>query len=272
MVTGLTNGLAYDFKVSAINGIGTGTASNVASATPSTIPSAIADLTATAGNTQVTLSWTAPNNGGSSITDYIIQYKLSTVEAYTTFSDGTSTTASAMVTGLTNGLAYDFKVSAINGIGTGTASNVASATTNTNSFTLSSSGTATLKKAVTTGTNLFAKGPYTISVEITADIDSVSAGVPKLSHIAGTFSIDGANNLQDVTDHLFTNLKLVIPKDLKSIKWIAEEGSGQLKFLKPVDFKKKTDQTAGNKSTIAKIVLSKATFTPKVSTSNIDFN
>jgi hypothetical protein len=157
---------------------------------------------------------------------------------------------------------------------TSDASNEASATTyaDTDSFTLSSSGAATLKKAVTKGTNPFDKGTHTISVEITADIDSVDAkGIPKLSHIAGTFTIDGANNSQDVTDQAFTKLKLTIPKDLKSIKWTAKEGSGQFNFATKLDFDTKTDKD-GKKSKISKIAIGKATFTPKVSTSSIDFN
>ena len=139
-------------------------------------------------------------------------------------------------------------------------------------FTLSASGTATLKKAVTKGTNLFDKGTYSISVEISADIDSVNAkGIPKLSNIAGTFSIDGANNSQDVTDQAFTKLKLTVDKKLKIIKWSAKEGSGQFKFTTTLDFDAKIDKD-GKKSTISKIALSKATFAPKVSTSSIDFN
>jgi M6 family metalloprotease-like protein len=270
-VTGLTNDESYDFKVSAINGIGTGPASNVASATPSiSAPSAPTSLSATAISTSdINLIWTAPaDDGGAPITGYMIHRDNvmivdDTASTGTTYSD----------IGLDPETEYTYVVMTINSIGTSIPSNEASVTTNaeTDSFLLSASGPATLKSAVKKGTNLFDKGPYAISVKITADIDSVSAGVPKLSHIAGTFTIDGKNVAQDVIDHSFTNLKLVISKDHKSIKWIAKEGSGQFNFPSKVDFKNKIDKT-GKKNTIAKIVLSKATFTPNVSTSNIDFN
>ena len=72
-VTGLTNGVTYQFRVSAINSIGTSLLSNIASATPNTAPTSPGiptDLSATAGNTQVVLSWTAPDSNRSPITDY----------------------------------------------------------------------------------------------------------------------------------------------------------------------------------------------------------
>jgi len=95
----------------------------------SAAPDAPSSLVATAGNTQVALSWTAPNANGSAITDYIVEYKLtSEPTTWTTFADGTSTSTSATVTGLTNSSAYDFRVKAVNGIGTSIASSTVSAT------------------------------------------------------------------------------------------------------------------------------------------------
>lgn len=43
----------------------------------STVPDAITTLAATPGDTQVSLSWTAPNDGGAAITDYTGQYRVS---------------------------------------------------------------------------------------------------------------------------------------------------------------------------------------------------
>jgi len=137
----------------------------------------------------------------------------------------------------------------------------------TDSFTLDASGTAKLKKAVTKGTPTFGKGTYDITIQITADIDSVnSKGIPKLSNVSGTFAIDG----NDSYDAEFTKLKLTVDKKLKLIKWTAKEGKGEFKFASNLDFNEKTDQ-AGKKSTISKITVGKATFTPKVTTSSIDF-
>ena len=131
-VTGLTNGTAYTFRVSAVNAAGTGAPSTTTSATPRTVPGAPTGLTATPGSTQVTLSWTAPiTNGGSAITDYVIEYSSNDGSSWTTFTDATSTVTSATVTGLTNGTAYTFRVSAVNAAGTGATSTTTSATPRT---------------------------------------------------------------------------------------------------------------------------------------------
>lgn len=130
-VTGLTNDLLYNFRVSAVNAIGTSTPSVAANATPTepTIPGAPTGLSGVSGNNQVSLSWTAPvSNGGSAITDYFIEYKLnSEPTVWSTFADGVSAATSATVTSLTNDLVYNFRVSTVNAIGTSTPSSVANA-------------------------------------------------------------------------------------------------------------------------------------------------
>ena len=102
----------------------------VAVATPSgpTAPGQVTGLSAIPGGGQVALSWAAPGNGGSAITDYVIEYKLASDSIWTTFADGTSTALSATVTGLANGSAYTFRVTAVNAQGTGTPSAAAAAT------------------------------------------------------------------------------------------------------------------------------------------------
>lgn len=131
-VTSLSNGSSYNFRVSAINAIGTSTPSSTATTTPivPTAPGAPTSLSGVSGNTQVGLSWTAPvSNGGSAITDYLVEYKLnSEPTTWSTFNDGTSNSTIATVTGLTNDLVYNFRVSAINAIGTSTPSSTANGT------------------------------------------------------------------------------------------------------------------------------------------------
>ena len=130
IVSGLTNGTPYTFTVVATNSVGDGTASAASSAvTPATVPGAPTGLTATAGDSTVDLSWTAPaSNGGSAINDYIVQYKLSSSGTWLAFADGAGTGTTTTVTGLTNGSAYDFRVIAVNSIGQSTASTTDSET------------------------------------------------------------------------------------------------------------------------------------------------
>lgn len=130
-ITGLTNGQAYNFRVIAIgstSGAQTpGDYSEALTPAAASAPSAPTGLTATAGNSQVSLSWTAGSNGGAAITDYVIEYSTDN-STWSTFSDGTSTSTSATVTGLTNGTLYYFRVKATNSVGTGSASSNATAT------------------------------------------------------------------------------------------------------------------------------------------------
>lgn len=94
------------------------------------VPPAPTSVTATAGNAQAAVSWTAPSVlAQTPITDFVVQYSSNSGSSWTTFSDGTSATASATVTGLTNGTAYTFRVAAVNGAGQGAWSTASSAVT-----------------------------------------------------------------------------------------------------------------------------------------------
>ena len=118
VVTGLVNGTSYTFTVSPVTTYGEGAQNTSTSYTPATVPGAPTSLTALGGDGKVSLSWTAPANmGGSALTDYTVQYQLSSGGAFTTFTHTASTATAIEVTGLTNGTAYKFKVAAVNGIG-----------------------------------------------------------------------------------------------------------------------------------------------------------
>ena len=82
------------------------------------LPAAPTNLTGTSGDGQVALTWAAPTvSSQTPINDYVVQYSSNGGSSWTTFSDGTSATASATVTGLTNNTAYIFRVAAVNGVG-----------------------------------------------------------------------------------------------------------------------------------------------------------
>lgn len=83
------------------------------------LPSAPQWLTGMRANHQVTLSWSYPaEDRGLPITDYVVMYK-SGKETWQTYADGVSSATTATVTGLTNGRCYEFRVAAVNVLGTG---------------------------------------------------------------------------------------------------------------------------------------------------------
>ena len=127
-VSGLSNGTAYTFTVAATSATGTGPVATSNAVTPATVPGAPTSVTATCGNAQATVSWTAPaSNGGAAITGY-------TVTPYVGATAGTpvsepATPTSATLTSLVNGTTYTFTVKATNSVGTGAESAQSNATT-----------------------------------------------------------------------------------------------------------------------------------------------
>ncbi|MEV4119810.1 fibronectin type III domain-containing protein [Micromonospora sp. NPDC049645] len=117
-LTGLTAGASYAFRVAAVNAFGTGAESPASAAVvPYTLPGAPTNTSATAGTNAATVSWTAPANGGSPITGYTVTPYLGTVaQTPRVFSDPATT---QIVTGLTAGATYTFRVAATNAAGTG---------------------------------------------------------------------------------------------------------------------------------------------------------
>ena len=132
IVTGLTNGVPYAFRVRAINLIGPADPSNSATTTPSASvkPFAVTDLSAAVGDGQATLSWTVPYFGGSAITGFQYRQKKGG-GAYGNWKNIPSsgpTTESFTVSDLRVGDHYTFQVSAVNSDGAADASNEAGVT------------------------------------------------------------------------------------------------------------------------------------------------
>ena len=126
VVTGLTNGTSYTFRVKATNSLGYSQYSSSSDAvTPMTIPGKPTDLTATHDgvNTYVSLAWMAPTDtgGASSSLLYVADFT-STVGAEswvraTFIGDGSSTTSTSgniSFSGTQPGDTYKFRLVAIN--------------------------------------------------------------------------------------------------------------------------------------------------------------
>jgi len=121
-VSGLAPGTDYSFSVVADNSAGTSAASTAASAVIP--PDAPTNLTATAGNGSVSLSWIAA--GGA--TSYTVYSGSSAGGESTTPLQSGITNTTTNLTGLSSGKAYYFRVVAVNPGGSSGVSNEASAT------------------------------------------------------------------------------------------------------------------------------------------------
>lgn len=91
----------------------------------STVPAAPSSLSATPGDTQVSISFTQGSPGGSPITNY--EYSIDGGATYIPFSPPV-TTSPVVITGLTNGTTYSIKLKAVNSFGSSAASSAVSAT------------------------------------------------------------------------------------------------------------------------------------------------
>jgi hypothetical protein len=123
--TALTDATKYFYVVSAVNSIGESANSAEVNATPTAPvapPAAPAGLTATPGNAQIILSWTA----SAGATSYHLKRGTTSGGPYTQVATPVATTFTD--TGLTNGATYYYVVSALNTAGESANSAQASAT------------------------------------------------------------------------------------------------------------------------------------------------
>ncbi len=107
---------------------GTGAESSAITVTTSTPPDAPTGLSRTYSSGAVTVSFTAPNDGGSAITNY--QYSTNNGVTWSEFSPEDATSP-VTITGLTNGTTYQIKLRALNISGPGTESSAITATPST---------------------------------------------------------------------------------------------------------------------------------------------
>jgi fibronectin type 3 domain-containing protein len=126
--TTVINGTPYYYVVTSVNATGQSGNSNQATATPAAppaVPAAPLNLTATGGNEQVSLAWTASTGA----TSYNVKRATTNGGPYTTVASPAG--ISYTDTTVTNETTYDYVVTAVSASGESANSNQASATPNT---------------------------------------------------------------------------------------------------------------------------------------------
>ncbi|MFN8158810.1 MAG: hypothetical protein U0R68_15440 [Candidatus Nanopelagicales bacterium] len=193
--TGLTNGTAYSYTVYATNGSATSPASAAVTATPmAPAPGQPTNLVATPGNAQVVLTWNA----------------VATATSYKVYRGGvlltTVTSPTYTNTGLTNGTAYTYYVTAVAATTEGVASASVTATpakppvngTFTGNITSIASGHGTIQVVIVVtnsvitsskGTLLTNDGSETVKINSTAlpqyDTKAVAAQSANITKVSG---------------------------------------------------------------------------------------
>jgi len=118
VITGLTNGQTYIFRVAAYNLIGVGPFTDPSTGIFITSFSKPRNVIGSGYNQQVNLVWLTPlDNGGSAVTGYEIRYSSNAGISWS--AAATSTTTSTSITGLSNGTGYIFQVRGVNANGPG---------------------------------------------------------------------------------------------------------------------------------------------------------
>jgi outer membrane protein OmpA-like peptidoglycan-associated protein len=130
VVPNLLNATTYDFQVFAKNSAGDGVGSTVVTGKPFTTPSAPTGISAVSGQGAVTVTWNVPSSdGGSSITDYSIQYKRLIDTSWIDYSHAPSTSTTFTLSSLLQLSQYSFRLAAVNAAGIGTFSAATSQST-----------------------------------------------------------------------------------------------------------------------------------------------
>lgn len=222
---GMSNSLALDRNnphisyYEAIDGTGGGALKYVKFESVVTVPGVPLNVFATAGNTQATVSFTAPaSDGGSAITSY-------TATAYPGMITAIGLASPITVTGLINGISYTFTVTATNELGPSSASSTSNSVIPqaplvlTLDFSGTGSGTVT---GTATGS------PGTLSFNTSGSIPFTPGSVVNLHAEATEYSLfsnwlgacDGTNPDCVLTMDNDRNLTVIFAKDIEHMAWI----------------------------------------------------
>ena len=160
-----------------------------------TVPDAPANLATAPLDNAVRLTWTAPaNNGGSPITDYVIQYSADGGITWSIYSHIASTSTTVTIPFLTP-TTYTFRVAAVNAIGTGAYS--ATATGRIRYITLSAPTSVDIAVTPAGGTKMSSKSAnvlvatnaatgYKLSLSTQSANRNLTNGSQTITPIAGT--------------------------------------------------------------------------------------
>ena len=235
------NGTTYYYRVSAVNASGEGPRSNELAATPTTVPTAPTLTSATAGNGNVALAWSAPSsNGGAAVTNYKIyrgtasgsETLLTTLDAATAYTD----------TSAANGTTYYYQVTAVNSVGEGPRSLELSATPAVPDSTPPSrpsdlqspvSGTNQIALAWqrstdnvgVSGYRVYRGGTLVATVSQTQYLDSgLAAGTSYTYYVLAT---DAAGNQSLASSNLSTKTVALTPSSKSTLAGAVFDGSGR---------------------------------------------
>jgi hypothetical protein len=119
LVTGLTNGVRYGFRVRATNVAGSGPWSTRADATPApSAPAQIDTVQALSGHRTALVRWDPPIDNGSPITGYRVERRQGT-GPWGNGVDLSATQTRHIARGLSNGVGYEFRVRSSSSLGDG---------------------------------------------------------------------------------------------------------------------------------------------------------
>ena len=241
VVTGLTAGASYVFKISANNALGSSTESTFASVAIPNVPSAPAAPSADVSGTSINVSWLEPNSNGGSTVD---GYKVYLIDNVTSLdiADKTATLGatdrSTTITGLSAGT-YVVKVVAKNVVGDSDRSLGSSVLTIAAPVALPIIAVSSDSESVQAGSPLVGYsilstgGPidhYSISPDapagLTFDIaNGTLSGTPTDAHAETVYTITAANATGDEATATFTLTVTEAPACYTQIGTLLSNGS-----------------------------------------------
>jgi titin len=117
-VTGLNPAVKYSIRVKALNSVGASKVSSTLNVTTlAVLPAAPVISLKSVTATGAVITWTAPNNGGSKISDYLAEYSTDNGQTWKTVVKTASTSTTLTLKNLKTKTSYLFRISAKNTVG-----------------------------------------------------------------------------------------------------------------------------------------------------------